>query len=169
MDKLTLMHELNLSQESSIHLLISGIVSRSLRETAAALNVEAVDSFLDSMHRITSVTMDTDKRLAPEAKSTKGKEPTYRKVGKPAQATPTNQKDETGPCGFCKIPGHTYESCYKRQRKERWQATTTATPAVPVNQSQSTTVSAVEVAKEENTIAHIHQGRNIRISNLRKG
>lgn len=115
MEKLTLMHDLNLSQESTIHLLISGIGSRSLRETAAALNAESVDSFLDSIHQITSVSIEHNKRFVNEFKS-KGKDSTQKNGSKATQGQKSQSKDDV--CHYCKIPGHTLENCYKRRRKE---------------------------------------------------
>lgn len=89
MDKLSLMHNLNLDEGSTIHLVISGIQSRSLRETAASLNSSSIDRFLDSMHQITSVSADTDKKLPAEAKSFKSKEVASKSSSREG---PANQK-----------------------------------------------------------------------------
>ncbi|KYN28034.1 hypothetical protein ALC57_02552 [Trachymyrmex cornetzi] len=167
MDKLTLMHDLDLPQESAIHLLISGILSRSLRETAAALNVESVDSFLDAMHKITSVNMDSDKRLTNDSRSVKAKDMASKKGGKSSQTTQAEQKDGTPSCRFCKTPGHTYEDCRKRQWRERLQTTPKTTPALPSTTSPPAVVSAVEVTRENHTVAHIQlQGRNLQLNNI---
>ncbi|KYN11232.1 hypothetical protein ALC57_16617 [Trachymyrmex cornetzi] len=163
MDKLTLMHDLNLSPDSAIHLLISGINSRSLRETAAALDLESVDSFLDSMHRITSVTLEPEKRLTTDSKAAKAKESTYRR----AHPVSTSQKDELNTCGFCKIPGHTFENCFKRRRQERLQMTARASPTTPSTTSPTTTVSAVVAVRDDQTIAHVQpKSKNLYINDL---
>lgn len=49
LEKLALMHLLNLPSEESIHLLINGISSRALRATAASLRAEIIDDFLEDM------------------------------------------------------------------------------------------------------------------------
>ncbi|KYN22381.1 hypothetical protein ALC57_05223 [Trachymyrmex cornetzi] len=167
MDKLTLMHDLNLSPYSIIHLLISGINSRSLRETAAALDLKSVDSFLDSMHKITSVTLEPEKRLTTDSKAAKVKKPTYRRGGKPAHPVSTSQKDKPNTCGFCRIPGHTFENCYKRRRQERLQTTAKASPTTPSTTSSTTTVSAVETVRDDQTIAHVQpKSKNLYINDL---
>ncbi|KYN17781.1 hypothetical protein ALC57_09934 [Trachymyrmex cornetzi] len=163
MDKLTLMHDLDLPQESAIHLLISGILSRSLRETAAALNIESVDSFLDAMHKITSVNTDSDKRLTNDSRSVKLKDMASKKGGKSSQTTQAEQKDGTPSCRFCKTPGHIIEDCRKRQWKERYQTT----PALPSTTSPPAVVSAVEVTQQDHTVAHVQpQGRNLQLNNI---
>ncbi|XP_018359981.1 PREDICTED: uncharacterized protein LOC108759166 [Trachymyrmex cornetzi] len=163
MDKLTLMHDLNLSPYSIIHLLISGINSRSLRETAAALDLKSVDSFLDSMHKITSVTLEPEKRLTTDSKAAKVKKPTYRRGGKPAHPVSTSQKDKPNTCGFCRIPGHTFENCYKRRRQERLQTTAKASPTTPSTTSSTTTVSAVETVRDDQTIAHVQPKNDVEL------
>lgn len=63
MDKLILMHLLQLSAEESMHLLINSIASRSLRGTAASIKADTIDPFLEEMDIITSATdVENDKK-----------------------------------------------------------------------------------------------------------
>ncbi|EZA62093.1 hypothetical protein X777_05420 [Ooceraea biroi] len=70
-DKLALMHGLDLPDQEKIHLIIGGIGSRSLRETATALAAEDVDLFLHQMHNITSASGEADTRRQPKGKPVK--------------------------------------------------------------------------------------------------
>ncbi|KMQ89728.1 solute carrier family 12 member 8 [Lasius niger] len=82
MDKLALMHGLDLPVQDSIYLLIGGISSRSLRGTASALKVDSVDEFLEEMHRIASATTDLDRKVSGGGKADKVKDVQCRGCGK---------------------------------------------------------------------------------------
>lgn len=104
MAKLSLMHNLNLDDNSIIHLMISGIQSRSLRETAASLNSASIYHFLNSMHQITSVSADINKRFAADAKSTKSKDAAGTSSSK-GSTTKQNGRDNQF-CIYCKQREH---------------------------------------------------------------
>lgn len=70
-EKLALMHGLNLPPREMIHLIISDISSWSLRETAAALNKENLDRFLQRMQSIVSASGEVDKKQFNCGKSIK--------------------------------------------------------------------------------------------------
>lgn len=62
MEKLALMHTLQLSEQDSIHLLINGIESLSLRSTAISLKAETIDQFLQDIYRVAAVSACSDRR-----------------------------------------------------------------------------------------------------------
>lgn len=100
MDKLVLMHSLNLPVEDAIHLLINGITSRSLRETAASLKDDSIDQFLNDMDRITTTIEDRDRKTVN----------THIKVEKAkygvAKKGQTDRPTKDLICNYCKIRGH---------------------------------------------------------------
>lgn len=67
------MYSLDLPEESAIHLIISGIGNRSLREIAVSLKSETVDNFLEEMQQITSVSTKLLGKAATDAKPTRAK------------------------------------------------------------------------------------------------
>jgi len=71
MDKLSLMHKLNLPAKDEIHLLIGSITSRSFCGTAQALRSRSVDEFLEEMHGITAVMADAERKAGPGQKTEK--------------------------------------------------------------------------------------------------
>ncbi|KYN22637.1 hypothetical protein ALC57_04961 [Trachymyrmex cornetzi] len=165
-EKLTLMHNLGLSQESTIHLLISGIGSRSLRELAASLNAASVDDFLEKMHQIASASLEHDKRH--DTKSTKKET-----VHKPGYKSAVNDKqtEKEGPlvCAHCKKPGHHKDKCWRLRRRDQIeQQTTTASTPAPTPSIPVATVSVDEVTEEDSVIAFVQQpnGKNIYIQTL---
>lgn len=168
MDKLTLMHNLGLSQESTIHLLISGIGSRSLRELAASLNAESVDIFLDTMHQIASVSLEHDKRSGSDVKSTRTRDSTQ-KPGNKADVVNKQPEREGIICTYCKTPGHEKDKCFKLRRKEQLaqqQSTSTTVPSSPTSIPVAT-VTSDEVTSEDSVIAHVQPiGKNIFIQSL---
>lgn len=132
MDKLVLMHSLQLSSMDTIHLLINGNGSSSLRATAAALKVDTIDQFLDEMHNITSVSTYLDKKVAAPEKTAKFKETckTCGKKGHLASACRSQEKAQEF-CVYCKTRGHVRADCYKLKRKqEQSQQASVSAPAV---------------------------------------
>lgn len=88
MDKLALIYSLDLPQRDTIHLLISGMASRSLRATASVLRAESVDEFLEEMRRITSVMSDVDRKPSSNPKVDRKDLQAVRKEGTYPAAVP---------------------------------------------------------------------------------
>ena len=59
--KIKILQPLQLEQENIIRLLIGGINNFFIRNTAASINVETVDEFLERMHQLTDMNMTTQK------------------------------------------------------------------------------------------------------------
>jgi len=59
--KIKLLQPLQLEQKNIISLLVGGINNFSIRNTAASINVETVDEFLERMHQLTDMNMTTQK------------------------------------------------------------------------------------------------------------
>lgn len=76
-DKLALIHQLDLPAADSINLIINGIPQYSLRATALSLNTKEVDEFLDAIRRITFGMGEQEKKnQSPHQKGGKIKEAT---------------------------------------------------------------------------------------------
>ncbi|XP_024881129.1 uncharacterized protein LOC112460599, partial [Temnothorax curvispinosus] len=158
MDKLELMKNLNLPEEDAIHLLINGIGSRSLRETAAAFHCATVEEFLEEMQRITSVSAEPTRKVHhQEVKNDKVKnsEDTVPKDSS------VSKSDKDVFCVYCRAKGHVRADCYKLKKKEQSPPVVTAKPA-PV-------VSAVEEDVQEMEIATVNEdsGRKLEIPDAR--
>jgi hypothetical protein len=80
-DKLALIHRLNLPKANVINLLIGGISQTVLCTTALTLSMSSVDQFLEDMRKITHGIGDLDKKMASTSKN-KFKDVTCRGCGK---------------------------------------------------------------------------------------
>lgn len=158
-EKLALMHSLNLTVADSINLLIGGISKASLRATASTVSAETLDQFLEKMRQITAASSETDKRSAYSSKGNKNKDQTCTNCGKKGHATKDCRNPEIV-CFFCKEKGHRKPEC------PRWKnrAETAAGQA-----RSGTAVSAVaetaETAETSETIASVMECRSLAISN----
>ncbi|CAL1687614.1 unnamed protein product [Lasius platythorax] len=78
-EKLALIHRLNLPTADTISLLIGGIPQHSLRATALTLPTHSLDQFLEAMRRITFGMGDFEKKSAPQQpKNGRSKDNGYR-------------------------------------------------------------------------------------------
>lgn len=127
MEKLFLIHDLELPTDSCIHLLISGITNSSLRATAAALEVDTVDKFLKAMHRITSVVDVEERNFFSTPRNQKQREIICHGCGKPGHMQNECRKSfsSVSICVYCKSTGHLRNECPKLKKRD------------PVNSSQS--------------------------------
>lgn len=103
-DKLVLIHRLDIPTADTINLIIGGITQHSLRATALALTTQSVDQFLEVMRRITFGISDQEKKTSHPHKGAHTKDghkvsdgkSTGQRDGKPAEST----------CNYCKKKGH---------------------------------------------------------------
>ncbi|KMQ88874.1 hypothetical protein RF55_11569 [Lasius niger] len=117
-DKMILMKNLKLPEDDTIHLLINGIASRSLREVAAALKVKSVDEFLEEMQRITSSSGEVARKTPPIfVENQKDKDASQAVTTKEADQSKELPKDSF--CAYCRAKGHTKLECFKLKRKEK--------------------------------------------------
>lgn len=116
LEKIALMHRLDLPVRNSIQLLIGGIMSSPLRATALSLNIETVDDFLEKMRRITEGVGDLEKRSATPFVPNKSKENTCRNCGKKGHAHKDCRGEPT--CFYCKSKGHRQFDCPALKKKE---------------------------------------------------
>jgi len=116
MDKIALLHRLELPETNVIHFLIRGIASRLLRATASALKVDSIDLFLDEMHRITLATADSEKKPVNDYIQEKSKDLAYKGCGKKRQRNCNANKVTC----FCKMKGHVIAD--GRERRSKLQA-----------------------------------------------
>lgn len=82
MDKLSLMHSLNLQDADAINLLIGGIMKSSLRATALTLAVDTIDQFLSKMRVVTEDIADLERNSQVPSKANRPRDVTCRKCGK---------------------------------------------------------------------------------------
>lgn len=138
-DKLALIHRLDLPSTDAINLIISGIPQHSLRATALALTTQTVDKFLEAMRRITFGMGDIDKKSNHQNKSNK-------KDFKATDGKSQNHKDKTtkGSCNYCKKEGHWKSDCPLLKKKERTVATASSPAPAKVSSSTQPTAAAVE-------------------------
>jgi len=113
MDKLAILRCLKLPDTNVIQLLINGIGSKSLRETAAILRSKPLEEFVEEVHKISIASGDLYKR-SPLM-------PIKIQSGKNIETLPakdnTMQKDLF--CVYCRAKGHIRAECEKLKRKER--------------------------------------------------
>ncbi|XP_026829817.1 uncharacterized protein LOC113563025 [Ooceraea biroi] len=153
MDRLTLMHSLDLSAKDSIHLLTGGIGNQALRATAAALRVETIDEFLDGMHNITAVTTENFKGQFSNQRTLNTEEQRSNGGGKVGHLAKHCRTAGTF-CVYCRSQGHLRNDCPKLKRKEQQGCTSQPTAAGAV--------STVQAAQDpSNTIALVRESGEI--------
>jgi len=114
-DKLALLHQLNLPESDTIHLLISGINQSSLRATALSVANESLDSFLEKMRCITEGLSDGEKKLFPIQSANKSTELMCRNCGKKGHEAKACKSEAI--CFYCKTTGHRRLKCPKLSAK----------------------------------------------------
>lgn len=145
------MHNLHPDEDSIIYLLISGIPSRSLKKTAASLRFNSVDHFLDSMHQITSVSADQDRRSLPSHKPLQSKESAGKFSSKDNQPnSKENGKDKF--CVYCKNRGHLHANCFWRGKLKRKEQAAIASSSAS---SSSVAVSSVKMSNPSTSVAFV--------------
>lgn len=115
LDKLSLMHGLNLPQRDQINLLIGGIEWASLRATALTLGEESVEVFLEKMYHVTEGMSEMERKRNQSHSYSKNKEPTRNWN----QRSRTREGREEVNCTYCKARGHTREQCFRLQRRDQ--------------------------------------------------
>lgn len=144
-DKLALIHQLDLLPADSINLIINGIPQHSLRATALSLHTNEIDEFLDAMRRITFGMGEQERKNPhPVQKGSKSKDTAQKGSDDKAQ----RDKADTV-CNYCKKKGHWKADCLSLKRKERAAATTTSPTATAKasSPSQSTAAAVAESDK----------------------
>ena len=127
MDKLALMQGLKLSDRDTIHYLINGIASRSLRSTAVALRSRSIDEFLLDMHEVTLSYNDSHRKSSVNIHESNN-----------SRISNTTNKENQSPntnkelfCNYCRIKGHIRDNCFKLKKKESSKSPV-STPSPPV-------------------------------------
>jgi len=108
-DKLSLMHQLELPAQDVINLLIGGISQPMLRATALSLRSTSVEHFLETMRHITSGIADDQRRRPTPTNSPKQPSLECRNCGKKGHIH-QNCRAQTV-CFYCKVPGHRQFDC----------------------------------------------------------
>lgn len=146
-DKLALIHRLNLPTPNVINLLVRGIMKSSFRATALTLSTDSLDQFLERMKQITEGIGELEKRSAIQHKMNKA-ELTCKNCRKDHHQRECREEV----CFYCKGKRHRIVDCPKRKRRKN----STAHRAVefshvPINRNQAAKLSiavAVEPSEE---------------------
>ncbi|CAL1683820.1 unnamed protein product [Lasius platythorax] len=115
MEKLTLIHTLNLPARDVISLLIGGIQQSSLRAAALTLTSQSLDKFLEAMRRITAGMSDCNKKPFSNSKNGKAKDITCKTCGKKGHLQQDCRNAERV-CNYCKGSGHWKADCPKLKK-----------------------------------------------------
>jgi len=115
--KRAMMHHLNLNAEDSVHLLIGGISSGSLRATALSLVCNSVEDFLDRMRCVSEGFAESEKKGSASAAVYKTKDNTCRNCGKKGHSHKDCRSDLV--CFYCKSKGHRKYDCPKLKDKNK--------------------------------------------------
>lgn len=144
LDKLALMHALELPTKDAIQLLISGIMSSSLRGTAASLKVDSIDQFLEEMHHVAVAASDPDRgdQDKKNVKLTKGKEMTCKTCGRKGHFSKDCRESELV-CFSCHAKGHRRVDCPKGRKKDSHTEQVSTLAAVSAGKSSTETLSHV--------------------------
>lgn len=160
-DKLALMHRVDLEEKDKIHLLIGGVTQSSLRGIALSINASTVDSFMNHMRRITQGVAEQDKKTVAANATTKAKDGACRNCGKKGHG----HKDCRGEviCFYCKEKGHRRFDCplLKKDGPGRKPTAASALAAGVTEESPSTSQVAAGVSEEhppESMIAAVQEG-----------
>jgi len=127
LDKLSLIHGLDLPPRDIIQVLIGGIVSPPVRAAALSLTTETIEDFVDRMRIIAEGCMDTERK---PGSANKNKTKLCRNCGGAGHSHQDCRKEVK--CFFCKKTGHRQYDCPAIKEKGRnnpAQQRTTSTPA----------------------------------------
>ncbi|KYN07953.1 hypothetical protein ALC62_01072 [Cyphomyrmex costatus] len=152
-DKLVMVHRLNLPQSDIINLLIGGIMKSSLRATALTLNTDTVEEFLEKMRLITTGISDLEKK---ETAPRKTQQPVNKKTKNQhkEQSGGSAKQDTQSLCFYCKKPGHRIGECYKLKRKnELTGGSSSSSSPTGTSAPKQLTTAAVAQSTQENTAA----------------
>ncbi|KMQ83125.1 hypothetical protein RF55_20865 [Lasius niger] len=109
-DKLALMHRVDLSEQDKVHLLVSGITVTPLKATALSIAKNSLDGFLERMRRITQGATEWDRKSSQQSSSSKAnKDVPCRNCGKKGHAHKDCRGEPT--CFYCKEKGHRRFDC----------------------------------------------------------
>lgn len=134
MEKIAILQNLKLPEDSIIHCLIDGINNIAIKSVAASISTESVDDFLEQMHHITS-TCGTSWKKSSTFKS-KFEKPKLESDSSP-KTDPHSKIPKKTFCVYCRSRDHTRKECNKLKKKEQSR-----------NPSQPTTVSQASALEE---------------------
>ncbi|XP_067212257.1 uncharacterized protein [Linepithema humile] len=146
MDRIALMHGMQLPMQEKIQLLLSGINSPAVRAAAAAMDVHSMDEFLDRMERVVNANPDQERKSAP-TKNFK----TETSSGGEKAASSAKQKLF---CVYCKTPGHLRKDCLKIRKRETQPPATPTSAVAAVQQDTENTVALVQHHCKRITFGH---------------
>ncbi|XP_011858869.1 PREDICTED: uncharacterized protein LOC105556393 [Vollenhovia emeryi] len=155
LEKLALMHRLDLPIQDSIQLLISGITQSSLRATALSVTSESMDSFLEKMRLISQGALDPEKKTSTQPKQ-QGKNGTCKNCGKKGHNFKECKAEIS--CFYCKEKGHrSYDCPSLKQRNNGMKPKTQAKAAY-------TAASVTQPEEDTEVVATVEDARNLEIN-----
>ena len=147
MQKLKLLHPLQLTLTDNINYLVCGINDTAICSAAAVTGAITIDDFLDKMRNVTSAFNTSQKRSSPPSvhrekgfKDHKDQQ-VRRSLKDSSGSSPKNStsKSASDVCAYCKALGHVKPDYYKLKRKKQQ---TSAAPSL---------TSSVAATKEANS------------------
>lgn len=120
-EKLTLIHHLDLPVRDIIHLLISGIPHSAIRATALSTAADNVESFLERMRPVVEgVLVDNDRKTFPVEKGGKAKVSASDNACKNCGKKRHSHLECKGEpiCFYCKEKGHRLYECPQVKKKQ---------------------------------------------------
>lgn len=117
-DKIALMHQLNLPEKDMINLLVGGIIHNSVRITTLSVRADTIEAFLDQMRQITEGLSNLEKKPQfTSAKQQKQKDDSCRNCGRKKGHTHLECRSQLM-CFFCKAKRHRQYDCPEAKKKE---------------------------------------------------
>lgn len=160
-EKMAIMHPLNLPEEDCIQLLIGGISQSTIRAAALSITAVTVEAFLERMCYITHGMNETEKRATTSGSSAKTPEETCRNCGKKGHRA-RDCRGEVN-CFYCKQKGHRRFDCPTLAKKDG--KSVSVPRAIRTPAAVSVSDASAEEQQVSNTIATVQGNlRSLKIS-----
>lgn len=151
--KITMLHSLQLTDKEIISRIIDGISHTVVRSSAAVIDVDTVDEFLDRMHKVIVVNKPHLKKTSPTlVRKDKSRDTSHSFTKSSNLSNKENVSSKNVTCFYCKKKGHLKADCYKLKKKDpASHSTVRNTPTAPENTSTGV-VAAVESSPDKDEI-----------------
>lgn len=115
-EKLALMHRVDLPEQDRIHLLVGRIQQTALKMTALSITEDRLDSFLERMRKITQGTSDGERSSNTSAQLSRHKEETCKNCGRKGHGYKVCRAEVS--CFYCKSKGYRWYDCPVLKKKD---------------------------------------------------
>ncbi|KMQ87378.1 hypothetical protein RF55_13350 [Lasius niger] len=149
------------AHKNSVQLLISGIGDRAVKAAAAGVRNLPLDNFLQEMHQVSAVCVDSPKAFqAYKFKGDKTKNTNFKTDGNKDNGGSIDKADRQPSgkgqkCNYCHGKGHVRAECFKLKKKEQSSQSTQSSTSGPVAQVEKST-------EEDNTVSTVTNTSDIK-------